>query len=128
MAKADPEREERRRQQTEIAESLRQSGALDEIFARMDAGEPLNGHEGLLKGMLKATLERSLNAELSDHLGHDSGDPDAAMFPNSRTGQPPRRSRRRSAMSSWPCRGTVKPPSARCWFPLGCAAWTDSTR
>ena len=58
MTKADPEREERRRQQKEIADSLKESGALDEIFARIDAGEPLTGHAGLLKGMLKASLER----------------------------------------------------------------------
>ena len=41
-------------------------GALDEIFARIDAGEPLTGHEGLLKGTLKASLERGLNAGTSD--------------------------------------------------------------
>ena len=51
MTKSDPEREERRREQKEIAESLKESGALDEIFARIDAGEPLTGHAGLLKGM-----------------------------------------------------------------------------
>jgi transposase-like protein len=90
MAKADPDREERRRQQQEIAESLKSSGALDEIFARIDAGEPLTGHEGLLKGMLKATIERGLNVELSDHVGYDRGDPDAAMFPNSRNGTFPK--------------------------------------
>lgn len=87
MAKnTDPEREERRRQQKEVADSLKESGALDEIFARIDAGEPMTGHEGLLKGMLKATLERGLDAELGDHVGYDRGDPDAAMFPNSRNG------------------------------------------
>jgi putative transposase len=90
MAKADPEREERRRQQKEIAESLKSSGALDEIFARIDAGEPLTGHEGLLKGMLKASLERGLEVELSDHVGYDRGDPDASMFPNSRNGTFPK--------------------------------------
>jgi putative transposase len=90
MAKADPEREERRRQQKEIADSLKASGALDEIFARIDAGEPLTGHEGLLKGMLKASLERGLEVELSDHVGYDRGDPDAAMFPNSRNGSFPK--------------------------------------
>jgi len=90
MAKADPEREERRRQQKEIADSLKQSGALDEIFARIDAGEPLTGHEGLLKGMLRATLERGLEAELSDHVGYDRGDPDASMFSNSRNGSFPK--------------------------------------
>ena len=86
----DPDREERRRQQQEVAESLKASGALDEIFARIDAGEPLTGHEGLLKGMLKATLERGLDAELSDHVGYERGDPDAAMFPNSRNGTYPK--------------------------------------
>ena len=90
MAKADPEREERRRQQKEIADSLKSSGALDEIFARIDAGEPLTGHEGLLKGMLKASLERGLEVELSDHVGYDRGDPDASMFPNSRNGTFPK--------------------------------------
>ena len=89
MTKSDPEREERRRQQKEVADSLKESGALDEIFARIDAGEPLTGHEGLLKGMLKASLERGLDAELSDHVGYDRGDPDAALFPNSRNGTYP---------------------------------------
>ncbi len=90
MSKSDPEREERRREQKEIADSLKESGALDEIFARIDAGEPLTGHEGLLKGMLKASLERGLEAELTDHVGYDRGDPDAAMFPNSRNGTFPK--------------------------------------
>ena len=90
MTKPDPERVERRRQQKEIAESLKSSGALDEIFARIDAGEPLTGHEGLLKGMLKATLERGLDAELSDHVGYDRGDPDTAAFANSRNGTYPK--------------------------------------
>jgi putative transposase len=87
MARTDPEREERRRQQQEIADSLKESGALDEIFARIDAGEPLSGHSGLLKGMLKASLERGLQAELTDHVGYDRGDPDAGEFANSRNGK-----------------------------------------
>jgi putative transposase len=70
MTKAmDPERAERRRQQEQIAQSLTASGALDDIFARIDAGEPLTGHEGLLKGMLKATLERGCRPPVAwDHL------------------------------------------------------------
>ena len=64
VTKFDLDREERRQRQAEIAESLRESGALDEIFARIDAGEPLTGHAGLLQGMLKATLERGLGTEL----------------------------------------------------------------
>lgn len=91
MAEQDKlEREERRRRQEEIADSLKESGALDEIFARIDAGEPLTGHAGLLKGVLKASLERGLDAELSDHVGCDRGDPAAGEFPNSRNGTFPK--------------------------------------
>jgi transposase-like protein len=90
MTKADPERVERRRQQKQIADSLKESGALDEIFARIDAGEALTGHEGLLKAMLKASLERGLEVELGDHVGYDRGDPDAALFSNSRNGTFPK--------------------------------------
>lgn len=64
-----PEREERRRRQKELADSLKASGAMDEIFAKIDAGEPLTGQHGLLGGMLKAALERGLDAELTEHVG-----------------------------------------------------------
>jgi transposase-like protein len=87
---SDLEREEQGRLQAEIADSLKESGALDEIFARIDAGEPLTGHEGLLKGMLKASLERGLETELSDHVGYDRGDPAASEFENSRNGTFPK--------------------------------------
>jgi putative transposase len=90
MTKIDPERMERRVQQAAVAESLKASGALDEVFARIDAGEPLTGHEGLLKGLLKATLERGLEAELTDHVGYERGDPDASQFSNSRNGTFPK--------------------------------------
>ena len=64
---------------------------LDEIFARIDAGEPLTGSAGLLRGMLKASLERGLETELSDHVGYDRGDPETvSMFPNSRNGTFPK--------------------------------------
>ncbi|MEJ3404316.1 IS256 family transposase [Rathayibacter sp. YIM 133350] len=90
MVKPSPEREERRRRQQEIADHLKQSGALDEIFAKIDAGEPLTGEQGLLGGMLKAALERGLDAELTEHLGYERGEPDAALYPNSRNGATPK--------------------------------------
>jgi putative transposase len=90
MAKIGPDREERRREQQELADSLKASGALDDIFARIDAGEPLTGHGGLLKAMLKASLERGLDAELTDHVGYERGDPAAEEFPNSRNGTYPK--------------------------------------
>jgi hypothetical protein len=39
---------------------------------------PLGGGDGLLKGLLKAALERGREVELTDHVGHERGDPDAA--------------------------------------------------
>lgn len=91
MASAEnPARQERAAKQKEIADQLKASGALNEIFAKMDAGEPLTGDDGLLGGIVKAALERGLETELTDHLGYDKGDADAPMFPNSRNGTTPK--------------------------------------
>lgn len=84
------EREERRRRQKELADQLKASGAMDEIFAKIDAGQPLTGEQGLLSGMLKAALERGLDAELTEHVGYERGDGDASLFPNSRNGTTPK--------------------------------------
>ena len=84
MTKSNPEREERRQQQAAIADRLKASGALDEIFAKIDAGEALTDDQGLIGGMLKAALERGLDAELPEHIGYERGDPDAAKHGNSR--------------------------------------------
>jgi putative transposase len=47
---------------------------------------PWAAMRALLKGMLKAALERGLEVELTDHVGYERGDPDASLFPNSRNG------------------------------------------
>ncbi|NJC24459.1 transposase-like protein [Arthrobacter pigmenti] len=53
----------------------------------IDAGQVrLEGKDGLIQQLIKAGLERGLQTELGDHLGYDKGDPDAALFPNSRNG------------------------------------------
>ena len=71
--------------------SWRRLGALDELFARIDAGEiELTGDGGFIPGLIKAALERGLQAELTEHLGYEKGDPDAAQFPNSRNGSTPK--------------------------------------
>ena len=58
----------------------------DDVFAKMDAGQPLTGESALLNSLLKATLERGLNTELTEHLGYEAGDADASSFENSRNG------------------------------------------
>jgi putative transposase len=66
-------------------------GALDELFAKIDAGEvELDGHDGLIQQLIKAGLERGLQAELTDHVGYERGDPEASLLPNSRNGSYPK--------------------------------------
>jgi putative transposase len=75
----------------DVIDELRASGALDALFARIDAGQvQLTGDGGLVPGLIKAALERGLGVELSDHLGYDKGDPQAALFANSRNGTTPK--------------------------------------
>ena len=91
MTKFSPEERALRRQaQREVVDRLKASGAMDEIFAKIDAGEQIGGTGALIKGMLAAALERGLDAELTDHLGYDRGDPDASRFSNSRNGTTPK--------------------------------------
>jgi len=85
------DREERRRAQRAGVEALEASGALDELYSMIDAGQvQLDGKDGLIQQLIKAGLERGLQAELTDHLGYDKGDPEAGLFPNSRNGSYPK--------------------------------------
>jgi putative transposase len=75
----------------DVVQELEDSGALDALFARIDSGEiELTGDRGLIPALIKAALERGLQAELSDHLGYDKGAPEAALFSNSRNGTTPK--------------------------------------
>jgi transposase-like protein len=71
----------------DVAVEMAASGALDSIFAKIDAGEvELTGDGGFIPGLIKAALERGLQAELTDHLGYEKGAPEASLFANSRNG------------------------------------------
>lgn len=84
-------RDERSHAQREGVQALEAAGVLDELYAAIDAGEiELEGKDGLIQQIIKAGLERGLQAELSDHVGYDKGDPDAGMYPNSRNGSYPK--------------------------------------
>ena len=67
------------------------AGLLDDLMARVDAGElQLTGEYGFLPAMIKAVLERGLAAELTGHLGYERGDPAGRGSPNSRNGTTPK--------------------------------------
>ena len=73
-----------------LAAELESSGALDALFARIDSGDlDLTGDGGLVAAVVKASLERGLQAEMSSHLGYEPGDregKDAAGTRNNRNG------------------------------------------
>ncbi|WP_460690693.1 IS256 family transposase [Nesterenkonia suensis] len=71
----------------ELVEQLKASGELDALFAQIDAGQvELTGDGGFVPALVKAALERGLQAELTSHLGYEKGSPEASMHPNSRNG------------------------------------------
>jgi putative transposase len=51
------------------------------------SGTPLDGVDGLLNQMTKAVVERALQAEMTDHLGYEAGDPAGRGTGNSRNGR-----------------------------------------
>src|SRR5690242_17864421 len=60
---------------------------LDEMVARVRAdGARLTGPGSFLSEMVKAVLERGLQAELSEHLGYEARDPAGNLTGNSRNG------------------------------------------
>ena len=64
---------------------------LDKLMAATDErGLSLTGEGGFLPEMIKAVLERGMQAELTDHLGYDKGDPGGNGSGNSRNGTTPK--------------------------------------
>ena len=64
-----------------------EAGLLDDLMGRIDEGSlQLTGEGGFVPEMIKAVLERGLQAELSQHLGYAKGDPAGRGTANSRNG------------------------------------------
>ena len=71
--------------------SLLDDEMLDAMVARMRGdGVRLSGPGGFLTEMLKAVLERGLQAELTEHLGYGKHDPAGQGSGNSRNGTTPK--------------------------------------
>jgi putative transposase len=64
---------------------------LDQLMAATgERGLSLTGEGGFLPEMIKAVLERGMEAELTGHLGYDKGDPAGKGSGNSRNGSTPK--------------------------------------
>lgn len=80
-------RDARRKAQVEGAQRLIESGVMDDLFAKIDAGEvELDGDGGFIEQLIKTGLERGLRAERTEHVGYDHGDPEGRLFENLRNG------------------------------------------
>jgi putative transposase len=67
------------------------AGLLDHLMSRVDVGGlALTGEGGLLPELVKAVLERGLQAELTEHVGYERGDPAGRGSSNSRNGTTPK--------------------------------------
>jgi len=67
------------------------AGLLDDLMDRVDRdGLALTGAGGFLPELVKAVLERGLQAELTGHLGYEKGDPAGRGSGNSRNGSTPK--------------------------------------
>lgn len=56
-----------------------------DIITGLMSGKPLGGTEGVLTGLIKHVIEKSMNAELREHLELEASNPDA--LPNKRNGR-----------------------------------------
>lgn len=71
----------------ELVDELAASGKLDGLFDSIDAGGvQLTGKGGVVPALIRAALERGLQAELTDHLGYEKGAPEGRGAPNMRNG------------------------------------------
>ncbi|GAA1841482.1 hypothetical protein GCM10009796_00080 [Microbacterium koreense] len=70
-------------QMAEGAQRLIESGMLNDLFAKIDAGEvQLDGVGGFIQQLIKTGLECGLQVELTEHVGYDKGDPEAHLHEN----------------------------------------------
>ena len=60
---------------------------IDELLANYKKPEDLISESGLLKQLTKALIERVLQAEMAEHLGHDKHEPMTHSTGNARNGK-----------------------------------------
>ena len=70
-----------------MAKKTRQEQLIDELLADYDGPESFWGESGLFAQLKKKIVERSLDAEMDDHLGYSKHDPTGNNSGNSRNGR-----------------------------------------
>jgi putative transposase len=91
MTKQDAERQGVEPAARVLRRELFSDELLDQLMSRADSdGVALTGAGGFLPELVKAVLERGMDAELTDHLGYERGDPAGRGSGNSRNGSTPK--------------------------------------
>ncbi|MBT5212914.1 MAG: IS256 family transposase [Candidatus Marinimicrobia bacterium] len=68
----------------------KQEMLIDELLKNNKNPEDILGHDGLLKQLTKSILERALEGEITDHLGHKKYSTHGKIGANSRNGTSPK--------------------------------------
>ncbi len=70
-----------------MAKKTQQEKLIDELLADYDGPESFWGESGLFAQLKKKIVERTLEAEMHDHLGYSKHDPQGNNSGNSRNGR-----------------------------------------
>jgi putative transposase len=74
-----------------VVKPLIDDSALDRLMAQIDAdGLELLGPDGILTELTSRIMNRAMQAELTDHLGYEAGDPAGRGSGNNRNGTSPK--------------------------------------
>ena len=91
MTKAKKDADEQESEARQLRRELFDEDMLDKLMSATDErGLSLTGEGGFLPEMIKAVLERGMDAELTDHLGYEKGDRAGHGSGNSRNGTTPK--------------------------------------
>ncbi|RIK16402.1 MAG: IS256 family transposase [Acidobacteria bacterium] len=91
MTKPKKDVEEQESEARRLRRELFDEDMLDKLMAATDErGLSLTGEGGFLPEMIKAVLERGMQAELTDHLGYEKGERAGHGSGNSRNGTTPK--------------------------------------
>jgi len=72
---------------TEEAKRVVPKELIDSLLAGFKKPEDLIGENGLLNQLTKLLVEKALDAEMTEHLGHDKNHPIQNSFGNARNGK-----------------------------------------
>jgi putative transposase len=78
---------QRARREPDPLDTPEMNAFVDSLLTKVTTAEDLTGRGGIFQQLQAKLVNRALEAEMSAHLGHESGDPPAEDQPNRRNGR-----------------------------------------